>query len=260
MTKDLKSADSSTQFSYSKQHAATAMKTYENLLFLYWQLTEEDREIRAEYLRLMTTWYFSKERAVHKEIQTHLLTANTETAKLNRKFSNSLREGIRIFPELLRRTENFLEQVKTTCATVFLSPVAHNIAVYSKVQDWAEESPTGPSVYISSIGEHLLFLLEEIHSENNELYKQAYLTEFFREPELSIPHELSVQFWIGTLCSTLLSVFSSKLAQVQSAHSKQWVADLEYLLNITKTLAGAEMGDSPAYQLLTSFKQSNCFS
>lgn len=255
MIKDLKSKDPPTHFSYSKQHTAAAMRTYENLLFLHRKLTEEDREIRSEYLRLMTTWYFSKERAVQKEIQTHLLAANTETAKLNRKFSNSLREGVRIFPELLRRTESFLEQVKITCATVFLSPVAHSIAVYSRVQDWAEESPTGPSAYISSIGEHLLFLLEEIHSENNELYKQAYLTEFSREPELSIPHELSVQFWIGTLCSTLLSVFSSKLTQAQSTYSKQLAADLEYLLNITKTLAGAEMGDSAAYQLLSSFKQ-----
>jgi hypothetical protein len=99
-----------------------------------------------------------------------------------------------------------------------------------------------PSEDITSIGEHVLLMLQQLETDvSSTRYSDAWAMEFSVIPDEDLPHSLGVHFWMSIILNSLLSVYSSKilqLKQMSEGGKAQLLADLDYILHIVRTLGG----------------------
>lgn len=239
------SVNSSEHGQFSWKDVEICIKIYELVLDFYSGLKELGREFRQELISIMTTGYFSPEFSLQKQLQEHFLTQNLELNKGLTSLLRKLREGGFMLSNSFDMLEKILDSCKESLLRVFYFPIYSRIVSYPSREFWLRESSRmspSPSEDITSIGEHVLLMLQQLETDvSSTRYSDAWTMEFSVIPDEDLPHSLGVHFWMNVILNSFLSVYSSKilqLKQVSEGGKAQLLADLDYILHIVRTLGG----------------------
>lgn len=231
------------QFSWKDIEAT--IKIYELVLDFYSGLKELGKDFRQELILVMTTGYFSPEFALQKQLQEYFLSQNVEVNKGLVGILRKLREGGFMLSNSFEMLERILDDCKDSLLRVFYFPVYSRIVSYSTREIWMRESSRmspSPSEDITSIGEHVLLMLQQLETDvSSSSYSDAWSMEFSVIPDKDLPHSLGVHFWMNIILNSFLCVYSSKilsLKQISEGGKAQLLSDLDYILNIVRTLGG----------------------
>jgi hypothetical protein len=239
----------------------TVLEQFRGALKVFCDLKALDARCRKEFLSTTSAGRFSNDRWVLKEIQ-DCLAARTSTHSLS-SLRRALQEGACLWPAAQTRAEALMKVAREGVLRTLLRPISSALANYAALEVWSKHERPQFSLSrtesAASIGEHMLFLLHQLASEDNPLYRLAYETEFFTAPPEKLPHSVGTHFWMVVVTQLVLRVLVAKLLQIKAFGEEgllQLGADLQYLLNLLRTFgvtqgSGASYTDSLATLLAT---------
>lgn len=227
------------------------LEQFHGALKVFCDLKALDARCRKDFLNTMSASRSPNERWVLKELQ-ESLAARSSSHSLS-SLRRALQEGACLWPAAQTRAEALMKVAREGVLKTILRPISSALSNYSALDIWPRNDKPQFSLSRSepaaAIGEHMLFLLSQLASEDNALYRTAYETEFFTAPPEKLPHAIGTHFWMVVVTQVILRVLVAKLLQIKAFGQEglqQLAADLHYLLNLLRTF-GVTQGSGASY-------------
>mmetsp|Transcript_15701 Transcript_15701/g.28651 ORF Transcript_15701/g.28651 Transcript_15701/m.28651 type:complete len:560 (+) Transcript_15701:324-2003(+) len=228
-----------------------ALEQFHAALKVFCDLKALDSKCRKDLLETTSAGRFSNDRWALKELQDSL-SSKSSSHPLS-SLRRALQEGACLWPAAQTRAEALMKIAREGVLKTILRPISAALANYSALEVWSRNEKPQFSLSrtesAAAIGEHMLFLLSQLASEENPLYRTAYEAEFYTAPPDKLPHAVGTHFWMVVVTSLVLRILTAKLMQIKAFGAEglqQLATDLRYLLNLLRTF-GVTLGSGASY-------------